>query len=121
MPSQETMFSVAEVAEMLQMPRAEIGSWITTGVIKPNLSKHCGDKSFHHYFNRSGIAKLLIMKALRVKAGFQVSRCPERLLDAVESYFAGDSEVLRIEVNYAAALSTVDKLIEAKVKADEQI
>lgn len=106
-------FSLTEISEILQIPRAMVVSWVKAKIIKPDVADPSGKKT-HYYFKRGNLAKMLILKALEMKAGVRISRCREHMDSESESYTLGNIEIVRIRINHSKALEAVDQLINKK-------
>jgi len=104
-------FSIAEAGNLLHVPISMINLWMALDILRPQGSTKA-KKIKHRYFMREGLADILVLKALVMKAGIRSSRCKSRMNGGSVSYTFRDLEILEIQVNRYNALQAVDMLLQ---------
>lgn len=103
-------FSIAEAGNLLHVPVSMINLWMALGALVPQGAEK-GRKISHRYFKREGLADILVLKALVMKAGIRSSRCKGKVKDGSVTYTFQDLEILEILVNRTNALKAIDLLL----------
>jgi hypothetical protein len=103
-------FSIAEAGNLLHVPIAMINFWTGIGALDPQ-GKTKTKKMSHSYFTREGLADILVLKALVMKAGVRSSRCKDKPKDGSVAYTFQDLEILEILINRSNALRAIDILL----------